>query len=97
MRNPISLVLFALCLAPTASRALEGVHINRSATAPPVVVVEPGVQIVDGFNDEVYVSGGYYRCRSSPRICVSVTNGESSRSVHAALATASSLSRRMSR
>jgi len=98
MGKALRSLLFASLLAPAAGPALEGVHVNRSAGAPPLAGLPPGVEVVDGFNDQAYAVGDFYRCRSSPRICVSTaTNGETPRSVHAVLATATSFSRRVSR
>jgi hypothetical protein len=31
--------------------------------APPLVVVSPGIQVVEGFGEEVFFSGGWYWCR----------------------------------
>jgi len=48
---------------PTSAAAQVGVHIDLGLPAsPPLVEVQPGVQIVEGVPDEVFFSGGYYWC-----------------------------------
>ena len=57
---------FALLLAfaGPAARAQVHVHIDLGLPLlPPLVTVSPGVQVVEGFNDEVFLYGGWYWCR----------------------------------
>jgi hypothetical protein len=64
MKSPLRFVALALLLAPFAARAQVGIHIDIGLPAsPPLVVVQPGVQVVEGFREEVFVSGGWYWCR----------------------------------
>ena len=49
---------------PTAAGAQVGVHIDIGLpAAPPLVVVQPGVQVVEGFREEVFFASGWYWCR----------------------------------
>lgn len=53
-----------LCLAPAAAHARVAVNIDIGLpAAPALVVVEPGVQVVEGFREEVFFSNGSYWCR----------------------------------
>ena len=64
MRRHILSVAIALSLLPAAARAGVGVHIDLGLpAAPPLVAVQPGVQVVEGVPDEVFYSGGWYWCR----------------------------------
>lgn len=57
----LSLLLSAWPLAATAQ---VGVHIDIGLPASPrLVVVQPGVQVVEGFPEEVFFSDGWYWCR----------------------------------
>jgi hypothetical protein len=70
MDKPIKLVaslalasaLAGVALAPSAARAEVHVNIQMGLpVAPPLVTVQPGVQVVENYNEEVYfVSGWYY-------------------------------------
>ena len=58
---PIGLALFL-----SAGSAQAGIHVGIEIGLPPVpelVVVAPGVQVVAGFQDEVFLQGGWYWCR----------------------------------
>lgn len=66
----------ALALWPSAAQAGVSLHIDIGLpAAPPLVEVQPGIQVVEGFPEEVFFSGGWYWCRrpdgwyraSSPR------------------------------
>jgi hypothetical protein len=51
-------------LAPSAARA--EVHVNIDVglpVAPPLVVVQPGVQVVENWHEEVYLVNGWYYVR----------------------------------
>jgi hypothetical protein len=54
--------LAGVALAPSAARAEVHVNIQMGLpVAPPLVVVEPGVQVVENYQEEVFfVSGWYY-------------------------------------
>jgi hypothetical protein len=56
-------LVFALALStvPAAAGAQVGVHIDVGLpVAPPLVVVQPGVQVVEDWNEEVFFTRGYY-------------------------------------
>ncbi len=58
---PIVLALFAL---PSVSEAQVGVQIHIALpAAPPLVVVQPGIQVVEDFDEEVFYTGGWYWVR----------------------------------
>ena len=51
-------------LAFTAAQAQVSLHIDIGLpVAPPLVEVQPGVQVVEGFDGEVFFSNGWYWCR----------------------------------
>jgi hypothetical protein len=57
---------FAVLLAAGAApaRAQVGVRIELGLpVAPPLVVVQPGIQVVEGFREEVFFHRGWYWCR----------------------------------
>jgi len=54
----------AVSLLPSAARAQVGVNIDIALpVAPPLVVVQPGVQVVENSDEEVFVTNGWYWCR----------------------------------
>ena len=54
--------LLAVCAVP--ARAQVGVRIELGLpVAPRLVVVQPGVQVVEGFHEEVFFHRGWYWCR----------------------------------
>ena len=54
----------ALALWPSAAQAGVSLHIDIGLpVAPPLVEVQPGIQVVEGFPEEVFFSGGWYWCR----------------------------------
>ena len=59
--------LVLACLLPlcaTAARAQVSLHIDIGLPlAPPLVEVQPGIRIVEGFDDEVFFYNGWYWCR----------------------------------
>jgi hypothetical protein len=59
-----AVLLAAGALAPTAAQAgvNVGIHIDLPA-APPLVVVQPGVRVVEDCDEEVYFASGYYWVR----------------------------------
>ncbi|MFL5261812.1 MAG: hypothetical protein ACJ79R_15010 [Anaeromyxobacteraceae bacterium] len=59
-------LLFALALSavPALARAQVGVQIHVGLpVAPPLVVVQPGVQVVENYDEEVFFTNGWYWCR----------------------------------
>lgn len=59
-------LVFALALSmlPAAARAQVGVHIDVGLpVAPPLVVVQPGVQVVEDWHEEVFFTSGWYWVR----------------------------------
>ena len=64
MKKRVCAIAFGLSLLPTAASAQVGVRIEIGLlAAPPLVGVQPGVQVVAGFPEEVFFSGGWYWCR----------------------------------
>jgi hypothetical protein len=70
MRNVFQAgALFAIALASSAVRAQGvemSVRIALPAVLPPLVVVEPGVQVVEGLDEEVFFVNGWYWVRRGP-------------------------------
>lgn len=57
---------FFLFLGATSARAQVRVQIELGLPlAPPLVVIQPGVQVVEGFREEVFFHNGWYWCRRS--------------------------------
>ena len=55
---------FALFSLPIAARAQVGVQIRVALpAAPPLVVVQPGVQVVEDQDDEIFFTSGWYWMR----------------------------------
>ena len=64
MNKTLFPVLFVLALGATPARAQVSLHIELGLpVAPPLVVVAPGIQVVEGFGEEVFFSRGWYWCR----------------------------------
>jgi len=60
----LSLMLLAL---PGRAPAQVDVQIHLGLpVAPPLVVVQPGIQVVENWDDEVFVHGGWYWVRRGP-------------------------------
>lgn len=56
----------AFLLTLAASPAFAQVHVQIELglpVAPPLVVIQPGLQVVEGFGEEVFFHGGWYWCR----------------------------------
>jgi hypothetical protein len=67
MQNRLRIAVLSLLLAATAARA-DGVFqatitVALPAILPPVVVVSPGVQVVQDLDEEVFVVDGWYWMR----------------------------------
>jgi hypothetical protein len=55
-------ILLSLC--PSLAQAQVNLHIDIGLpVAPPLVEVEPGIQVVEGFQEEVFFHDGWYWCR----------------------------------
>jgi len=53
-----------LTLAASMAQAGVDVHIDLNLpAAPPLVLVRPGIQVVEGFPEEVFFHEGWYWCR----------------------------------
>ncbi len=53
-----------LMVAAAPARAQVGIRIELGLpVAPPLVVVQPGIQVVEGFREEVFFHRGWYWCR----------------------------------
>ena len=64
MRNVILPLVVLLALGAPAARAQVSLHIELGLpVAPPLVVVSPGIQVVEGFGEEVFFARGWYWCR----------------------------------
>lgn len=63
--NRLSLSLAGLLLlCPAPARAQVRLQIDLGLPlAPPLVEVQPGIQVVEGFREEVFFHGGWYWCR----------------------------------
>jgi hypothetical protein len=58
---PLAAFLF---LCPSLAQAQVHLHIDIGLPiAPPLVEVEPGIQVVEGFREEVFFHDGWYWCR----------------------------------
>jgi hypothetical protein len=64
MKKIASLLALALLSLPLAARAQVGVQIHIALpAAPPMVVVQPGVQVVENQDEEVFLTNGWYWVR----------------------------------
>ncbi|MBK9798010.1 MAG: hypothetical protein IPP58_16320 [Holophagaceae bacterium] len=55
-------ILLSLC--PASAWAQVGIHIELGLpVAPPLVLIQPGIQVVEGFHEEVFFHRGWYWCR----------------------------------
>ncbi len=65
--HPIRKLVLVLALvglaAPAAAVAEVWIQMNLPAVLPPLVVVEPGVQVVQDSDEEIFFVGGYYWVR----------------------------------
>ena len=63
--NKLPFTLAALLLlSPAAAQAQVRLQIDIGLPpAPPLVEVQPGIQVVEGFGEEVFFSAGWYWCR----------------------------------
>lgn len=67
MRTTLLPISLALALLPAAAgaqvRASAGIQIDLPVILPPLVVISPGVQVVQDFDREVFFSDGFYWVR----------------------------------
>lgn len=62
-KSPLALA-FLLSLGATNAGAQVRLRIDLGLpVAPPLVLVQPGVQVVEGFGEEVFFHNGWYWCR----------------------------------
>jgi len=70
MRNTLFAALTALALLPAPARARVDLNVRLNLglpVTPPLVVVQPGVQVVEDFDDEVFFVNGVYWARRDGR------------------------------
>lgn len=64
MRQLTLPLILCLGLCPSGAQAQVSLHIDIGLPPlPRLVVVQPGIQVVEGFEDEVFFNGGWYWCR----------------------------------
>jgi hypothetical protein len=64
MKRLAFLLALALSAVPALARAQVGVQIHVGLpAAPPLVVVRPGIQVVENYDEEVFYTGGWYWVR----------------------------------
>ena len=64
MRTLVLAALVAAALSPSAPRAQVAVDVRVGFPAPPqLVVVQPGIQVVPDYDEEVFFSNGWYWLR----------------------------------
>ncbi len=65
--HPIRKLVLALALSAVATPAHAGaqvsIQLNLPAVLPPLVVVQPGVQVVQDYDEEIFFTGGFYWVR----------------------------------
>ena len=67
MRRLVLCMALALSLLPAAARAQVEMQIQIGLpVAPPLVVVQPGVQVVEDYDEEVFFVGSWYWVRRGP-------------------------------
>ena len=60
------LMAWSLLAQPARAQAQVQITIGLPAVLPPMVVVQPGVQVVSGLDEEVYFVDGWYWVRRGP-------------------------------
>jgi hypothetical protein len=64
MKRLIFAFALALSLLPSSPRAQVAMQIQVGLpVAPPLVVIQPGIQVVENYGEEVFFVGGWYWCR----------------------------------
>ena len=67
MNRLIVLCALLVSLLPAAAGAQVDVQIQVGLpVAPPLVVVQPGIQVVENYHEEVFFTRGYYWVRRGP-------------------------------
>ncbi len=67
LRLAVTIASLAVVTAPLAARAQVSVGIQIGLpVAPPMVVIQPGVQVVENYHEEVFFTGGWYWVRRGP-------------------------------
>ncbi len=67
MKRLLLSLALASSLLPLTARAQVEMSISVGLpVAPPLVVVQPGVQVVENYPEEVFFVGGWYWCRRGP-------------------------------
>src|SRR5512135_1414386 len=67
MVRSLAVAALLVSLAPTSPRAEVDVRIQLGLpVAPPLVVVRPGIQVVEDYDEEVFFTGGWYWARRGP-------------------------------
>ncbi len=68
MTRLVAALAVAVSLLPAAARAQVDVNIRLALpVAPPLVVVQPGVQVVENYQEEVFFTNGWYWVRRDDR------------------------------
>jgi hypothetical protein len=64
VNKPLLALTLLLALGTPAAHAQVHVQVELGLPiAPPLVLVQPGVQVVEGFGEEVFFHNGWYWCR----------------------------------
>ena len=64
MTRPALSLALLLLLAPRPATAQVNLRIELGLpVAPPLVLIQPGIQVVEGFHEEVFFHRGWYWCR----------------------------------
>ena len=64
MKKTALSLAFLLSLCSSAAQAQVNIHIDIGLPEiPPLVEVQPGIQVVEGFQEEVFFHRGWYWCR----------------------------------
>jgi hypothetical protein len=68
LRLAVTIASLTAVAAPLAARAQVSVGIQIGLpVAPPMVVIQPGVQVVEDYHEEVFFTGGWYWARRGPQ------------------------------
>jgi len=64
MKTQAGLIALVLAFAPSGARAQGFISLQLGFQGPPPLVeVQPGIQVVEGVGEEIFFSGGWYWCR----------------------------------
>src|SRR5512133_1741408 len=67
LRLALTIASLSAVVAPLAAPAQVSVGIQVGLpVAPPMVVIQPGVQVVENYHEEVFFTGGWYWVRRGP-------------------------------